>query len=444
MIAAQPGQGAAARPADCSQRHGSRADMRLATVIAITCLVLFWFMPARTETRLAIVIGNSNYTHTTPLPNPARDAELMATALASVGFDVTKLIDADQATMKRALVEFGRKLRSSDSVGLFYYAGHGVQVKGENYLIPIDANIADETEVPIAGVNVNEFLATMERAQSRLNIVVLDACRNDPFPGSSRSGSRGLTRVEAPSGTYIAFATTPGQVAEDGSGTNSPYTAALARAISTPGITLEQVFKNTRKAVQAETESRQTPWETSSITGDFFFIPGAQSADNTPPATTPSAAASPVRSTPDPTIEVTFWNSIKDSNSPAPFQTYLAQYPSGAFAALARLKLQEFDQAAIAPTAAPLGKPVATPSYLFPLSSTQALTAQQLSGIDCDQLWVARNEIFARDGYCFQTARAQIYFGNVNCHSSSLDILSPLEQQNVAQIKKWEGLKSCR
>jgi hypothetical protein len=153
------------------------------------------------------------------------------------------------------------------------------------------------------------------------------------------------------------------------------------------------------------------------------------------PPSTPASLEAPAK--PDATIEITFWNSIKDSNNPGAFRSYLEQYPSGAFAAIARLRLQELDQ----PTAN--AEPAAA-SGVFPLSSTQALTAQQLSALDCDRLWIARNEIFARKGYCFQSARGIGYFGNANCSSSSQDILTPLEQGNVALIKSWETQKTCR
>ena len=134
-----------------------------------------------------------------------------AETLEKVGFEVTKLIDGDFRAMKLAMVRFGRKLRASDTVGLFYYAGHGVQSRGENYLIPVDAEIVDESEIDVFAVNVNDYLRTMERASSRINIVVLDACRNNPFARSFRSQSRGLARVDAPRGTYIAYATAPAQ-----------------------------------------------------------------------------------------------------------------------------------------------------------------------------------------------------------------------------------------
>ena len=425
--------------------------MRLAPVVAvIACLALAQTVPAKAETRLALVIGNSGYVHTPPLANPAHDAELMAATLASVGFEVTKLIDADQSTMKQALVEFGRKLRGSDAVGLFYYAGHGAQVRGENYLIPVDANITDEAEVPIAAVNVNEFLATMERAESRINIVILDACRNNPFISNQRSATRGLARVEAPSGTYIAYATAPGQVAEDGSGGDSPYTQALATAITTPGIPIEQVFKKARSVVQAETESKQTPWETSSITGDFFFVPPTGSS--APPSEALAPAPSPPPPKADASVEIAFWNSIKDGNNREAYQSYLGQYPSGAFAALAKLKLKEIDQAAKppvipqdtpAPAPSPSDRSAIGPSAVIPSSSAQALSPQLLATLDCDQLWVARNEIFHRNGYCFQTARGKAYFDNSNCRTSSQDILTAIERQNVELIKSWESRKSC-
>lgn len=222
--------------------------------------------------RLALVIGNSAYQHAPPLANPKSDAALMAETLKGAGFEVVMLIDADQPAMKRALLDFGRQLRTRKTeAGLFYYAGHGVQVKGENYLIPVTARIEDEDEVELEGVNVNDFLSVMNSSQSAVNIVVLDACRNNPFKSASRSASRGLAAVEAPTGTYIAYATAPGQVALDGEGGNSPYTRALTAAMKEPGRPLESVFKSARSGVLAATGRQQTPWETSSITGDFYF-----------------------------------------------------------------------------------------------------------------------------------------------------------------------------
>jgi uncharacterized caspase-like protein len=415
---------------------GSSMPRRPLIGLTLACMVAVVSTQVGAETRIALVIGNSAYTHTTPLPNPRNDAELMAATLTQVGFSVTTVLDADQPTMKRALVDFGRILRSSNAVGLFYFAGHGVQVKGENYLIPIDANITDEAEIPIAAVNVNEFLATMERSQGPMNIVILDACRNNPFPGSGRGGTRGLAPVDAPSGTYIAYATAPGQTALDGNTANSPYTRSLASSITTPGIAIEEVFKRTRKLVQQETESQQTPWETSSITGDFFFVPPASESVHNP---------STSESSPDRNVEIAFWASIKDSSRREPFDTYLAQYPNGAFAELARLKIDEIKAKAQQQQERPTGNEGAHDRpELFAQSSTVKLSDAELAALSCDQLWIARNEIFARNGYCFHTANAQSYFGNSACHTTSLDILSQIEQFNVSTIKTSESRKACQ
>jgi len=177
--------------------------------------------------------------------------------------------------MKRAMLSFGRSLRKNATTGLFYYAGHGVQVRGKNYLIPVNASISAEDEIDLEGIDVNDFLRVMNDSKSRVNIVVLDACRNNPFARSFRSsGGGGLAPVQAPKGTFIAYATAPGQVALDGENSeNSPYTEALSRAISEPGLSLETVFKRTRSKVLEVTGEQQVPWETSSITGEFYFKP---------------------------------------------------------------------------------------------------------------------------------------------------------------------------
>ena len=227
-------------------------------------------------TRLALVIGNSAYRQVPRLVNPRSDADLMARTLETVGFKVTKLIDADQGAMKRAMRDFGRKLKDGVDASLFYYSGHGVQVRGKNYLIPVSANIKDEDEVGLEAVDVNDFLQVMDKSTSQVKIVVLDACRDNPFATSFRSVSLGLaTMVDAPRGTYIAYSTAPGKAAVDGDGKNSPYTAALAKAIMKPGLKIEETFKLTRRLVLEATHDEQLPWDTSSLIGDFYFRPPA-------------------------------------------------------------------------------------------------------------------------------------------------------------------------
>jgi Caspase domain len=248
-------------------------------VAVVTLVALGAFMDASlAASRAALVIGNSAYPFG-PLVNPKNDAELMAQSLKQVGFEVTTVLDADRQTMQRALLDFSRAIRDTDTVGLFYFAGHGVQSAGENYLIPVDADIKSESEVKLFGINVDEFVATLERANGRTNIVILDSCRNNPFPKISRSGSRGLAAVSAPTGTFIAQSTSPGQVALDGEGDNSPYAMALSKALLEPGATIEQVFKQTRRDVLKQTKDVQTPWDTSSLTGDFYFSEPAKAVE---------------------------------------------------------------------------------------------------------------------------------------------------------------------
>ena len=220
--------------------------------------------------RLALVIGNSTYANA-PLRNPKHDAELMTKALEEVGFTVTQVMDADQKTMKRAYLEFSRQLRETEAVGVFYFAGHAIEVNGVNYLVPVGADMKHELEAEIEAIDVNHLLRTMERGRRGLNVVILDACRNNPFQGMFRSATRGLAHVNAPSGTFITYATAPGQVAMDGEGNNSPFTTALASAIKQPGLTLEGVIKSTARQVQRTTKGAQVPWWQSSYFGDFFF-----------------------------------------------------------------------------------------------------------------------------------------------------------------------------
>ena len=234
------------------------------------------------ETRIALVIGNSDYA-TGPLPNPANDAKLMGDALTSLGFDVIARRNADQITMKRAIQEFGSRLEKAGpgAVGLFYYAGHGVQLSGRNYLIPTTARIEREGDVEIEAVSADWVIEQMRYARNQLNIVILDACRNNPFTRSMRSVDHGLASMDAPAGIIIAYSTAPGSVAADGSGRNSPYTETLTHAMRDLHEPVEQVFKHVRVGVMNETGGKQVPWEASSLTGDFYFAAPTKIAPET-------------------------------------------------------------------------------------------------------------------------------------------------------------------
>ncbi len=223
------------------------------------------------QKRLALVIGNSAYTMS-PLKNPVNDAKLMAKQLNELGFEVMSYTDLSQNEMKMRIREFGNKLSKQKGVGLFYYAGHGMQLNGENYLVPVTAVINKEQDVELEAVNLKRVLGEMDYAQNDLNIVILDACRNNPFARSFRSGgSNGLATTTAPKGTFIAYATAPGSVASDGSGENGLYTQELVKALQQPGYKIEDVFKAVRNNVYKLSNEMQVPWENSSIFGDFYF-----------------------------------------------------------------------------------------------------------------------------------------------------------------------------
>ncbi len=274
---------------------------------------------SRSERRVALVIGNGAY-EVGPLKNPVNDARAVAQALGGVGFEVLKHENLTQNEMKRAIRAFGEKLRAG-AVGLFYYAGHGVQVKGENYLIPLRAQIDGEAEVEYEAVSLGFVLAQMEDARNRMNIVILDACRDNPFARSTRSGTRGLAVVSAPGEMLVAYATGPGSVANDGDGENGVYVQELLKHVRTPGLSVEDVFKRVRLGVMQATHGRQRPWETSSLVSDFQFASAAtaprpammQQPVPTPVATNEEAA--PARPMPTPQARPT--QSLPAGNAPA-------------------------------------------------------------------------------------------------------------------------------
>jgi len=226
-------------------------------------------MSQRDEQRVALVIGNSAYKES-PLKNPANDAADMAAALKELGFKVNLRTDASQRQMKQALREFAQDLRRG-GVGLFYFAGHGVQSKGRNFLIPIGANVETEAELEDESVDANLVLSYMDEAQNRVNIVVLDACRNNPFARSFRSASRGLAQMDAAKGSFVAFATAPGAVAADGDGRNGVYTEHLLASLKEADGDIDKVFRRVAANVSTVTGGKQVPWVASSLTGDFYF-----------------------------------------------------------------------------------------------------------------------------------------------------------------------------
>jgi hypothetical protein len=218
------------------------------------------------EPRTALIVGNATYSWG-PLRNPLNDAGDMAAALRAAGFEVILRTDADQRTIRDVARSFGEALKAKGGVGLFFYSGHGVQMNGENYIVPIGRTVGSGEEFRREAVTAAEVVDQMAAARNGLNIVVLDACRDNPFPGASR----GLSRIDSSRSLFVSFATSPGAVALDGDGRNSPYTKHLAQAINTANLSLEETFKRTLKGVYQETRGTQTPWLSSSFFGDFVF-----------------------------------------------------------------------------------------------------------------------------------------------------------------------------
>jgi len=267
-----------------------RSTLLTACVLPLLCVaILCQPAPARAERRTALVIGNSAYAGA-PLKNPANDARDMAAALRRLGFETTLLTDASMQQMEQAVRDFGLKLRQG-GMGLFYYAGHGLQVQGNNYLVPVNAVIQSESDVKYGCLDAGLVLGKMEDAGNGLNIVILDACRNNPFARSFRSAEQGLAKMDAPTGSLIAYATAPGKVASDGEGKNGLYTQYLLRNIATPGLSVEELFKRVRMGVARDSAKKQVPWEASSLIGQFSFVAGAQVASLAPAA--PPAAIAP-------------------------------------------------------------------------------------------------------------------------------------------------------
>jgi hypothetical protein len=222
---------------------------------------------------LALCIGNSDYKYAGSLDNPVNDANDMAAILQKIGYHVKLYNDLDQDEMRRAIDEFGNELKNYH-VGLFFFAGHGIQAKGNNYLIPVDANIGSESEVEYTCVNAGRVLGRMESAGTITNIIILDACRNNPFERSwTRSTvGRGLAVMDAPVGSLIGFATSPGKTASDGYGRNGLYTGAILNHIQEPGLTIIELLQKVRRTVRETSDGEQVPWESTSLEGNYYFI----------------------------------------------------------------------------------------------------------------------------------------------------------------------------
>ena len=315
--------------------------VRLGFIVVVALSMLSGAGTARADKRVALVIGNSAYKNIGPLDNPANDAKLMADTLRRLGFTLignSAQINLDKAAFDNAAQNFGRQLQGAD-VGLFYYAGHGVQISGANYLVPVNANPTREADVDFQMVDVNLVLRQMQGSGTKLNLVILDACRNNPFiAGSMRAMNRGLAQMYAPEGTLISYATQPGNVAQDGADGNSPYTKALAQTISKKGLDIFQAFNEVGLVVKRSTGGAQQPWVSSSpIDGAFYFV--------APVAGAPAEIANGSRRE-DAATEA--WAAVKDTTNTAVLEAFIKRFKDSFYSDLARARLEELKKTQIA------------------------------------------------------------------------------------------------
>lgn len=319
------------------------------SIAVIVSLVVAGFaLPAfAAGERIALVLGNGAYLHAPELPNPPNDARAITAKLEELGFEVVSGYDLGIDEMRETIRSFASRLTGAD-VALFFYAGHGMQVFGENYLIPVDANLSDETDLDFSAVKINLVLRQMER-EPRVKLIILDACRDNPFEqtlsrsmGKTRSSqalSRGLAEIDTGGGTLIAFATDPGRVALDGEKNHSPFTEALLEHMDAPGLDIGLVMRRVTRSVKEATNDRQSPWVNVSLDGEFYLNPASA-----PAPSSDAPAPPPVPSFDDRQIELALWQSAERSGSRADYEEYLRQYPTGKFAGLARNRLVEDEQ----------------------------------------------------------------------------------------------------
>ena len=288
---------------------------------------------AQAGKRVVLLIGNSDYKHVSRLKNPANDVKLLGVAFRKLGFEVIERRNVGYIGLKKAIREFTGKLKDygENTVGFVFYAGHGLQVDGINYLVPVDAEIEKQADVSLYSVDAGALMQGLNNVGNRLNVIVLDSCRNNPYKTGTRSLNRGLARMDAPNGSLIAYSTSPGHVAKDGSDGNSPFSTALAEEITKPGVQIEIVLKRVRQRVFGVTSGHQLPWSSSSIVGNF--CPAGCSGGSANNSTAPD------NSIKDPAHRA--WLTIKDTKSRRILHVFAKKYPDSLYAEFARIRREE-------------------------------------------------------------------------------------------------------
>jgi len=343
-----------------------RIARTLFVLAALACL------HAAAAERVALLIGNNNY-GSMPLRNATNDAKDLGDALKELGFQVIVRENATRKDMIEAIREFGQAIDGANTA-LFFYAGHAMQFKDRNYLIPIDAAMGSEEDVTFFSVEIGQIFDRMDRARTKFNFIILDACRDNPFAASFKVSSQGLAQMSSPTGTLIAYATAPGSVAADGFGRNGIYTKHILQNIRQPDLPVEIMFKRVREGVERETRRLQTPWDSSSLKGDFVF--NATGA-------TKAAAGAPAGPSADMTLQIEreFWISVRDSNRPEDIRAYLDKYPNGSFSSLARNRLDALVRPAHTASAEPVTPPPRAATVPTPAPPPQAEPAKPASAL---------------------------------------------------------------
>lgn len=278
--------------------------------------------------KLALVVGNSRYKDAPELKNPTNDAKGIGETLKAAGFEVKTLLDADREQLIGAIRGYVQAMEQKKAVGLFYFAGHGVQLAWRNYMLPIDAVIDKIDDVGKQSVDIARLMEGLTKAGNPMNVIILDACRENPFGKDFRVEQKGLSQMDAPTHTILAYATSPGNVASDGDGANGLYTENLLREMKVQEAKIEDVFKRVRLAVRRKTNGAQIPWESTSLEEDFWFLPPKELREISEAEKEKQFDA-----------ELALWEKVQDSKEPAPLEDYLRLYPSGRFSELAQLAL---------------------------------------------------------------------------------------------------------
>ena len=279
--------------------------------------------------KMALVVGNSRYKDAPELKNPVNDAKGIGETLKAAAFEVNTLLDAGREQLIGAIREYVQAMEQKKAVGLFYFAGHGVQLAWRNYMLPVDAVIDKIEDVGQQSVDIARLMEGLTKAGNPMNVIILDACRENPFGKDLRVEQKGLSQMDAPPHSILAYATSPGNVASDGAGANGLYTENLLREMKVPEAKIEDVFKRVRLGVRKKTNGAQIPWESTSLEEDFWFLPPKELREISEAEKEKQFDA-----------ELALWEKVQDSKEPAPLEDYLRRYPSGRFAELAQLALE--------------------------------------------------------------------------------------------------------